>query len=240
MRAIILAAGVGKRLQEQGKVMPKCFVKVGGKRLVDLHLERLAECGVQDACFVVGYMAAEIRAYLAENTSGVAVSFIENSDYLKGNILSAYAAHTYFDEPFVLMDADVAYPAALFGRLLNSPHADCLLLDENFNNDAEEMKLGADENGRVWEICRRLSKNWAAQGEGVGFFKCSAATGALFREMLGRTIAAGGEALEYEEGLNMVMKLATINFEYVAGLPWTEIDFPEDLEKANAIFANRT
>jgi len=238
MRAIILAAGIGKRLQEQGRAMPKCFVRVGGKRLVDLHLERLAECGVSEACFVVGYMASEIRAHLAENTSGVAVSFIDNPDYLKGNILSAYSARAYFDEPFILMDADVAYPAELFARLLNSRHGDCLLLDENFNNDAEEMKLGADETGRVWEICRRLSKTWAAQGEGVGFFKCSAETGAIFREMLGRTIAAGGEGLEYEEVLNMVMKLASIKYEYVAGLPWTEIDFPEDLEKANALFNN--
>ena len=237
MRAIILAAGIGKRLQEQGKAMPKCFVKVGGKRLVDLHLERLTECGVSEVCFVVGYMAPEIRAYLAGNTSGAAISFIENPEYLKGNILSAYAAREYFDEPFILMDADVAYPPALFDRLLKSPHANCLLLDENFNNDAEEMKLGADEAGRVWEISRRLSKNWAAQGEGVGFLKCSADTGAIFREMLGRTIAAGGEGLEYEEVLDMLMKLAIINFERVAGLPWTEIDFPEDLEKANAIFA---
>jgi choline kinase len=151
--------------------------------------------------------------------------------------LSAYAARELFDEPYILMDADVAYPSALFSRLLNSPHENCLLLDENFNNDAEEMKLGADEAGRVWEICRRLSKNWAAQGEGVGFFKCSAAAGAIFREMLGRVIAAGGEGLEYEEVLHMLMKLVTIRFEYVAGLPWTEIDFPEDLQKANALFA---
>jgi choline kinase len=196
---------------------------------------------VGEVCFIVGYMAAEVRAYLADAASahanGLAVSFIDNPEYLKGNIISAYAARQYFDEPFILMDADVAYPTELLARLVNSPHENCLLLDENFNNDAEEMKLGADESGRVWEIGRRLSKNWNAQGEGVGFFKCSAAAGAIFREMLGRTIAAGGEGLEYEEVLDMLMKLATINFEYVAGLPWTEIDFPEDLEKANAIFA---
>ncbi|MDR2733085.1 MAG: phosphocholine cytidylyltransferase family protein [Spirochaetota bacterium] len=237
MRAIILAAGIGKRLQEQGKLMPKCFVQVGGKRLVDLHLERLAECGITEACFVVGYMAQEIRSHLAADTSGVMIRFIENPDYLKGNILSAYAARDLFDEPFILMDADVAYPAALLSRLIQSPHENCLLLDENFNNDAEEMKLGADEGGRVWEICRRLSRSWAVQGEGVGFFRCSAAAGAIFREMLGRTIAAGGEGLEYEEVLNMLMKLALIRFEYVVGLPWTEIDFPEDLQKANALFA---
>jgi choline kinase len=238
MRAIILAAGIGKRLQEQGRAMPKCFVQVGGKRLVDLHLARLAECGVHEVCFVVGYMAGEVRAHLAETAGGPAISFIDNPEYLKGNILSAYAARQYFDEPFILMDADVAYPAELFSRLVASQHENCLLLDENFNNDAEEMKLGADESGRVWEIGRRLSKKWAAQGEGVGFFKCSGAAGAIFREMLGRTIAAGGEHLEYEEVLNMVMKLAVVNFEYVAGLPWTEIDFPEDLERANALFKN--
>jgi len=237
MRAIILAAGIGKRLQEQGKQMPKCFGKVGGKRLVDRHLERLAQCGIKEACFVVGYMADEVRAHLAGNESGVKISFIENTDYLKGNILSAYAARDLFDEPFIMMDADVAYPAELFAKLVNSPHADCLLLDENFDNDDEEMKLGADADGRVWEICRRLAKTWPAQGEGVGFFKCSPATGAIFREMLGRVIAAGGEKLEYEEVLDMVMKLAPIRFEFVGGLPWTEIDFPEDLEKANRLFS---
>ncbi len=236
MRAIILAAGIGKRLQEEGKKQPKCFLKVGEKRLVERYVDTLTACGVSDITFVLGYMAEEVQTYLERAYPGLGIDYIVNEEYLKGNILSAYAAAGCFDEPFVLMDADVAFPDTLLRKLLDSPRANCLLLDTDFNNVAEEMKRGADADGRVWEINRHLTQDYPVQGEGVGFFKCSPAAGAVFRDLLKRRVENHEDTLEYETVLFDLMQEVPIGYELVAGLPWTEIDFPEDLQRAREIF----
>lgn len=235
MRAIILAAGVGKRLQEKGKESPKCFLEVAGRKLVDRYLDALAECGITDVTYVLGYMADTIENHV-KTRAGFNFEFVVNPEFTKGNILSAYVAAHRFDEAFVLMDADVAFPASLLKKLLDSPKADCLLLDADFNNDAEEMKLGADADGRVWEISRNLSKDYPVQGEGVGFFKCSGELGKVFRAELKKHADAGDDRIEYEAVLDETMKLAPIGYEYTDKAPWTEIDFAEDLARANELF----
>jgi len=236
MQAIILAAGIGRRLQEEGKRQPKCFLKVGEKKLVDRYVDTLTECGVTNIIFVLGYMAEEVEAHLEKQYPDPGFEYILNEEYRKGNILSAYAAAGYFDRPFLLMDADVAFPSELLRRLLRSGNENCLLLDADFNNDDEEMKLGADEEGRVREIGRRLSNNYPVMGEGVGFFKCGSVAGQVFRALLKKRVENQEETLEYETVLNDLMKEVPIGFEFVAGLPWTEIDFLEDLERAREIF----
>ncbi len=235
MKAIILAAGVGKRLQEKGKEIPKCFIEIAGKKLIDRYMDSLIECGIKDVVFVVGYKADLIKDYLLSNYKNVNLYFELNEGFTKGNIISAYMARSHFDNPFILMDADVAFPVELFKKLVSSDKRDCLLLDTGFNNDDEEMKLGA-ENGRVLEINRTLTEDYPIQGEGVGFFKCSTATGNIFRSIMKDYIDNGEEMLEYETALNDTMKKAEIGYELVDGLPWTEIDFTGDLEKAKALF----
>jgi len=237
MNAIILAAGVGKRLSETGKVQPKCLLEVGGKKLLDRYLESLNNCGVKEVVLVLGFMADAISSYLEGKYADMNISFIINEEYTKGNILSAYTAKDYFDKPFLLMDADVAFPQSLLSRLLDSDKKDCLLIDRDFNNDAEEMKLGADTAGRVMEINRTLTEDYAVQGEGVGFFKSSVEVGIIFRDLLKKSIDQGLTDLEYEHVLNETMKETNIRYEEVAGLPWTEIDFNEDLQKAREIFS---
>lgn len=237
MQAIILAAGIGKRLQEEGKKQPKCFLTVGGRRLVDRYVDTLSSCGITEIIFVLGYMAEEVQAHLDSEHPGLELDYIVNEEYLKGNILSAYAAAGCFDRPFILMDADVAFPSELFTKLLESPNSNCLLLDAGFNNDDEEMKLGADDAGRVWEIDRKLSKEYPVMGEGVGFFKCGSAAGQVFRSLLKKRVENKEEGLEYETVLNDLMKEVPIGYETVGEYPWTEIDFPEDLERAREIFS---
>ena len=237
MQAIILAAGIGKRLQEEGKKQPKCFLTIGGRRLVDRYVDTLTDCGVTDIVFVLGYMAEEVQAHLEKEHPSLELDYIVNEEYLKGNILSAYAAAGCFDRPFILMDADVAFPPELFRKLLDSNIENCLLLDTGFNNDDEEMKLGAEASGRVMEIDRKLSKEYPVMGEGVGFFKCGVAAGQTFRSLLKKRVENKEDGLEYETVLNDLMKEAPIGYETVGDLPWTEIDFPEDLEHAREIFS---
>ncbi len=139
MRAILLAAGVGQRLNgfvdEQGNPLPKCMLRFGGKTLLELHIEALAACQVPRIDVVVGYRQQEVASELAAATKrvgGIDGGIIENPQFDRGSIISLSTSRAIFTEQAsVIMDADVLYPKALLHRLVASPHANCFLLDES-------------------------------------------------------------------------------------------------------------
>lgn len=133
------------------------------------------------------------------------------------------------------MDADVLFPKSFINKLLSSSHTNCFLLDENFKDEAEEMKLGADDKGRVLEISRRLSKKYKTSGEGVGFLKVSKDAGIIIRDKLDEFVNDKRLDSEYEDALNETLQSAIFGFERVTGIPWTEIDFIEDIKRAEDI-----
>jgi choline kinase len=73
---------------------------------------------------------------------------------------------------------------------------------------------------------------WDVVGEGVGFFKCGAEAGPDLVCLLDRVIAESDGLAEYEDALNLLVQRRHIGWADVTGLPWTEIDFAEDLRRA--------
>jgi choline kinase len=135
------------------------------------------------------------------------------------------------------MDADVLYPAEALSRLCRSRHPSCVLLDGRARETGEEMML-AVSGGRVRRIARRVGPDWDLVGESVGFFKVDATGATALREVLEREVSEGRLDQEHEAGLDRALELVPFGFERVDDLAWTEIDFPEDLAKAERI-ANR-
>lgn len=87
MKAIILAAGVGKRLAHAADARPKCLLRVGGQSLLDRMLAALDAAGVQEAVIVVGYRAERIRAEIGTRCASVEVRYVHNPRYEQGAIL---------------------------------------------------------------------------------------------------------------------------------------------------------
>ena len=239
MNAILLAAGVGARLAPFTDTHPKCLIEVDGKSLLERHLDVLCEL-VDAITLVVGYRDAQIRDAVGhwKTTTGnpIVVTFVQNNDYRKGSILSLYAARdTLVADDTVVMDADVLYGPTLMKRLLNSPHANCFLLDDVAEDSGEEMMVCV-RNGRALHIARShdpsTQSGWDLTGEGVGFFKLSRDDSPALVLILDEMVAAGICDVEYEDGLARFMANHTCGYETVGDLPWTEIDFPEDVEKA--------
>lgn len=226
MKAIILAAGVGERLRPITDERPKCLVKVDGSTILERMLATLGDLGVRDIVVVVGYKDEMIR-----RIAGKRARFIQNDDYRLGNIVSVYHARRELQSECLLMDADVIASPALYAKLIGSANANAFLMDRGSKDTGEEMKLGA-RRGRVVTIARRLEGDYDAVGEGVGFLKLDAKTGEALAALVAKKVEAGDTKIEYETALDVLLKSHTIGYEEVAGLPWTEIDFVEDIEKA--------
>lgn len=231
MKAIILAAGVGKRFKEMTDHRPKCLIEIQGKTLLERTLSALGAAQVDQAVIVIGYRGDMIQQTIGANCGGVQVRYVFNDRFEKGAILSLWSAREEFDDDILIMDADVLFPVAMIDRLICSPQANCFLLDGSSENTGEEQML-LTRGGRVLNIVRGGSGDFDVIGESVGFLKVSRADAPLLRSILDDLVAQGRDSIEHEEAFPTFMAQREIGFERVDDLPWTEIDFPEDLARA--------
>jgi choline kinase len=231
MKAIILAAGVGKRLGKQGEGLPKCTVSIGSRPLLLRMLSSLDKLGVKDVVVVVGYQREKITQLVQGEPKTNSVRLRVNPDFRKGSILSLWCVRDELNDDLLIMDADVLFPDALLAKLVHSSYPNALLLDPRSNSTGEEMMLMVRRN-RVVHIGRKVEGTYDLIGEGVGFLKLSRQDAPVLREALERMIGEGKDGCEYEDAVELFLQKAVVGYESVGGLAWTEIDFPEDILRA--------
>ena len=232
MTAIVLAAGVGKRLLAASEGRPKCLIEIGGRSLLLRLLAGLARAGVHDAVVVTGFGAEAVAEAVAALPCDIHVRCVVNPRYTEGAILSLWTARDVLRSgPVLVMDADVLCAQTMLDRLVRSRYPNCFLLDGTAASTGEEQMLLV-RDGRVRDIVRGGAPGWELQGESVGFLKLSAPAAALLETLLAARVAAGHTGIEHEEVYPDLLARVDVGFERVDGLPWTEIDFPEDVVRA--------
>ncbi len=233
MTAILLAAGVGKRMGPGSG--PKCLVQVGGKSLLRRTLESLRAVGVRELVLVTGYqqeaVAQEARAYAGR----MRLTVLANPRYKEGAILSLWTAREFLDRDLLVMDADVLCPQAAFERLVGSARKNCLLADGSVEETGEEQVLFGRED-RVLHIAKavpqEIRREMDLYGESLGFLKLGAAAATVLRDLLETKVQAGAVTIEHEQVYPDLFHRVKVGCERVDGLAWIEIDTPEDLARA--------
>ena len=236
--ALILAAGIGRRLG-QGMDRPKVTLEFGGASLLARHLRVLEAAGVRRVSIVVGYGALHIRAAVQGMSGDLDVETIDNPDFREGSVVSLWAGRAVLRRggSVLLMDGDVLYDGRVMARLLSGRAPNVLLLDRDIEPGDEPVKL-CIRDGRIVDFHKRPTQDYDWHGESVGFFRLAPEAAA---ELAGRAeeyVERGLRAMEYEEPLrDMIMASAAgrFGFEDISELPWTEIDFPEDVAKAGRL-----
>jgi choline kinase len=231
MKAVLLAAGVGRRLSGALEGRPKCLLELGGRSLIERLTSSLARAGVAETTVVVGYEHRQIEAALGRERGGMRLRYAFNPDFTKGAILSLWTGREAFDDDVLIMDADVLCPDAMIERLVRSPHPNCFLLDGRVAGSGEEQMLMARE-GRVWNISRRAEPGYDTVGESVCFLKVAKQDAPGMLAALRECLDAGRDRIEHEEAYPIFMRRHVVGYERVDDLPWMEIDFPDDVEQA--------
>ena len=231
MTAIILAAGVGKRLLAVSGGRPKCLVEVGGKSLIVRLIESLVAVGVRDVVVVTGFGDDAVRAAIGRGPDGARMRFAFNPRFREGAILSLWTARDALEGPTLVMDADVLCPTTMLDRLVRSPHENCFLLDASVENTGEEQMLLV-RDGWVRNIVRGGAPGYQLSGESVGFLKLSSPGAQRLRGLLDARVAAGHTGIEHEEVYPELLAAIEVGYERIDGMPWTEVDFPEDVVRA--------
>ncbi|WP_158744176.1 NTP transferase domain-containing protein [Acidisphaera sp. L21] len=238
-KALILAAGVGRRLSEseEHRGKPKALLHFQGASLMARHIAALRHAGITDITVIAGFAAGMMQPALAELGGDPAVAVLVNPDFREGSVVSLWTGRDVLRSgaPVILMDADVLYDDRLMARLVTTEKPDCLLLDREIEPGDEPVKL-CIANGRIVDFHKRptISHEW--HGESVGFFRFTAQTASELADRADAYVTTGRRHMEYEEPIrDMILESAPgrFGFEDITGLPWTEIDFPEDVVKAN-------
>jgi choline kinase len=232
MNAIILAAGVARRLAPLTDRTHKCLLPVGGRPLLTRMLQALESIGIAETTLVVGHCADQVQRVAGTRLGGMRIGYVENPDYTRGSVLSLYAAREHLTGPTLVMDADVLFPREFLRRLVASPSASAFLVDRGFSDTGEEVKYYT-RGDRIIALGKKfVPESWELVGEGVGFFKCGTEHAADLIRFLERVIEETNGANEYEDAFNLLVAHRPVGWVDVTGLPWTEIDFAEDLRRA--------
>jgi choline kinase len=231
MKAIILAAGVGKRLWEVTQHRPKCLIEIGGRSLLHRYLQSLASVGIRRVDIVVGYKQEMIRAAVEQDSCGLNVKFVVNEEFHRGSISSLWIARDVFDDDTIVMDADVLFHREILRRLVSSPYENALLMDESVKQTGEECMVVVSGD-RVIALTKKVPERYDYAGEGVGFLRVRHADTPRVISSLRDYIDKGSLDMEYEDALPAYFRDVRVGHERIGGLPWTEIDFIDDVKKA--------
>jgi len=231
MKAVILAAGVGKRLWQVTQHRPKCLIEIGGQALLHRYLVALASVGIRRADIVVGYRQEMIRAAVERDSCGVTVKFLVNEQFHRGSISSLWIARTALDDDAIIMDADVLFHREILRRLVASSFENAVLMDETVTQTGEECMVVV-AGGRVIALTKQMPGHYDYAGEGVGFLKVKHADTPHIVASLRSCIEKEAWNMEYEDALLEYFRDVKVGYEKIGGLPWTEIDFVEDVQKA--------
>ena len=237
MRAIILAAGRGQRLQQpEHQQIPKCLLRFGGKTLLERHLLALRECGVSEVVLALGFKRELIEAEIDRMRVTPAPEIVINPAFELGSVLTVHTAA----EPLgrggevLLMDADVLYHGQILKALVAGERAvNRVLLDRDFEAGDEPVKLCL-RGGVPVELSKRLAPDlqYDTVGESVGFFRFDEAGARRLTEIVAGYVARGASDMPHEEAVRDLIREGGFDVADVTGLPWIEIDFPNDVARA--------
>jgi choline kinase len=242
MKAIILCAGRGARLQPLTEDLPKCLLEVGGTSILERCLENLGAAGITDVVLVTGYKH-ELVERVARERCRARVSFVRNDEFARTNTaVSLNLALKDMDSDFILVNGDVLFDRAILEDLILHPDRNCVVVDPDVALDHEEVKVIAAD-GRLENIGKGADPA-KSLGEAIGLNKIGRDTIADLVSIFDELEARGEVGHYFEKGFDVICGRGgadgrPFGISLTNRRPWAEIDTPEDYEYARREVAPR-
>ena len=246
MQAVILAAGMGKRLGELTKGNTKCMIEVGGETLISRLLHQLDKQGLSRVVMVVGYKAQELKDYLCTLDFCTPIEFVENAVYDKtNNIYSLYLAKDWLmREDTLLFESDIIMEDAVIDKLVKHPYPNLALVDK-YENWMDGTVVTIDEENRILRFIPNSQFRYEEipnYYKTVNVYKFSQDFSAtMYVPFLEAYCTALGKNEYYEQVLRVITMLDNSGMRALPleGEQWYEIDDVQDLDIAESIFTDK-
>lgn len=243
MQAIILAAGMGKRLKELTSEATKCMVKVNGVAMIDRMLGALDKLGLSRIVVVVGYEGQKLMDYIDALGIATSIEYVNNTVYDKtNNIYSLYLAKDYLvQEDTLLLESDLVFEEAVLQKLIRHPYPSLVLVDK-FESWMDGTVVTLDDHDNIQSFVAKREFDFNRIDEyykTVNIYKFSKEFSQLYYvPFLEIYCKALGTNEYYEQVLKVITFLEDPHIKAVklTGEKWYEIDDVQDLDIAETIF----
>lgn len=244
MQAIILAAGMGKRLGELTHNNTKCMVKVNGTTLIDRTLTQLSRLNLSRVIIVIGYKGDKLRDYIGNNYKGLNIEYIENTIYDKtNNIYSLSLAKKELQEDdTLLIESDLIFDDSLFSMIINNPYPN-LALVAKYETWMDGTMVRLDEENNIINFVPKKAFKYSdvnSYYKTVNIYKFSKDfLRTQYVPFLDAYTKALGNNEYYEQVLRVITLLDKCDLKALPlnGQKWYEIDDIQDLDIAETLFA---
>lgn len=245
MQALMLAAGMGKRLAKWTQNNTKCMVEVAGSKLIDRAIEALKEAGIHKFVVVTGYKGENLKNYILENYKDeMKFVFIDNKDYATtNNIYSFYLAKDELEkDDTILLESDLIYDSSLIKRMVESPEND-LAAVAKYESWMDGTCVETNEDDQIVAFIEKKDMKMSLLDQyykTVNVYKFSKEfLTEMYIPFLTAYMQAYGLNVYYETTLKLVCQLSKSHLKafYMNDLPWYEIDDGQDLDIANILFS---
>lgn len=246
MQAIILAAGMGKRLKELTSNATKCMVEVNGVTMIERTLGHLEKLGLRRIVFVIGYEGQKLKEYVESLHICTPLEFIDNDVYYKtNNIYSLYLAkEKLVEDDTLLLESDLIYEEAVIRKLLENPYPSLTLVDK-FESWMDGTCVTLDEDDNITSFLSKREFDFSKTDKyykTVNLYKFSREFSEKhYVPFLEAYCKALGTNEYYEQVLKVITFLDEPQIKAVKmnGEKWYEIDDVQDLDIAETLFATK-
>lgn len=226
---ILLAAGVGKRLDKTSKPL----LKFGRQTLIERNISNLLKFGLNNIVIVIGYSGDEIKKVVKKEFDGANIRFISNPVHeSSGSGYSLLLAERILTKnDFIVMDADILYDKKILNFLLNCSHENVVLVDPQSKVTGEEVNVFARDD-EVIGLGKDMRNPKLYVGEAIGMYRFSKSAGKKLVKELKMAFKKQGKTIEYENVFDSLATKIPMYAKKIQPTPWIEIDTKEDLLKA--------
>lgn len=244
MQAIILAAGMGKRLGELTRENTKCMVKVHEQTLIERMIGQLERLGVKRVILVIGYKGEKVRELIGNKINHTPILYITNPVYDKtNNIYSLYLAKDYLvEDETILLESDLIFDDSILTKLVNDPSPN-LAVVAKYQSWMDGTVVTLDDENYISNFIAKKAFRFdqkEAYYKTVNIYKFSKS---FSRNKYVPFLEAYCKALGNNEYYEQVLKvISLLNKPDLKALvidtdKWYEIDDQQDLNNAEALFA---
>lgn len=224
--AVILAAGLGSRLEDKTKLKPKGFLEIEGMSLIQRSVDTLLSFGIEKIYIGTGYLN-EIYDEFAENYTNIKT--IKSPKFATtSSMYTLYNMRDELKEDFLLLESDLLYERLSIKYLLEHPQKDVILASGRTNSN-DEVYIQTDEQHYLVEMSKNKNALTSVYAELVGISKVSKER---YKQMCDAFVQQTNEKIDYEYIMVQTAKTDPFYVEKIDELVWCEIDDKTHLDRA--------
>ncbi len=244
MQALILAAGMGSRLDHFTKENTKCMLEVNDVKLIDRCIEQLIDVGIKKLILVVGYKKENLIEHLEKYRCGIEIAYVINEIYdTTNNIYSLYLARQYLqDDDTILIESDLIFDISILKNLISDARENLAVVSK-FQNWMDGTSVTISNSDDITGYCTKENfdfKNIDDYYKTVNIYKLSKKYSTRnYIPFLEAYIKSRGKNEYYEAVLNVLSKTGNsdLKAKVLTKEKWYEIDDVQDLDNAEVIFS---